>query len=73
MAARQLLLLRRRAAAARWWRGYSSAGTVEYLHRSIVPTMHYQKSLPRYGGPRLRSLVRPPGSLPSGTARPSAL
>lgn len=39
MAARQLLLLRR---------GYSSAGAAEYLHRSIVPTMHYQKSLPRY-------------------------
>lgn len=46
MAARQLL----RAAPGR--RGYSSAGAAEFLHRSIVPTMHYQKSLPRYGGGR---------------------
>lgn len=44
MAARQLL----RAAPGR--RGYSGAGAAEFLHRSIVPTMHYQKSLPRYGG-----------------------
>lgn len=70
MAARQLLL--RRAAAGRWRRGYSSAGAAEFLHRSIVPTMHYQKSLPRYGGPPLRSPVRPPGALPCGTARPAA-
>lgn len=70
MAVRQLL--QRRAAAARWRRGYSSAGAAEYLHRSIVPTMHYQKSLPRYGGTPPRSPVRPPGPLPSGTVRPAA-
>lgn len=74
MAAGRQLLLRRRgaAAAARWRRGYSSAGAAEYLHRSIVPTMHYQKSLPRYGGTLLRSLLRPPDTLPSRTARPAA-
>ncbi|KAM7106208.1 carnitine O-palmitoyltransferase 2, mitochondrial [Ciconia maguari] len=55
MAARQLL---RRAAAARWRRGYSSAGGAEYLHRSIVPTMHYQKSLPRLPVPKLEDTIR---------------
>uniref|UniRef100_A0A8C4XVE4 Carnitine palmitoyltransferase 2 n=1 Tax=Falco tinnunculus TaxID=100819 RepID=A0A8C4XVE4_FALTI len=55
MAARQLLL---RRAAARWRRGYSSAGAAEYLHRSIVPTMHYQKSLPRLPIPKLEDTIR---------------
>ncbi len=31
-------------------RKYSSkdGAGIEYLHKSVVPTMHYQKSLPRY-------------------------
>lgn len=66
MAARQLVL-RRAAAAARWRRGYSSAGAAEFLHRSIVPTMHYQKSLPRYGG-----AAAPLPAESAGTARPAA-
>ncbi|KAK2543146.1 Cpt2 [Columba livia] len=57
MAARQLVL-RRAAAAARWRRGYSSAGAAEFLHRSIVPTMHYQKSLPRLPVPKLEDTIR---------------
>ncbi|NXA48357.1 CPT2 palmitoyltransferase, partial [Nothocercus julius] len=36
-------------------RGYSSG---EYLHRSIVPTMHYQKSLPRLPIPKLEDTIR---------------
>ncbi|XP_076859978.1 carnitine O-palmitoyltransferase 2, mitochondrial [Brachyhypopomus gauderio] len=41
-------------------RKYSSkddAGS-EYLHRSIVPTMHYQKSLPRLPVPKLEDTIR---------------
>ncbi|KAL4660088.1 carnitine O-palmitoyltransferase 2, mitochondrial [Arapaima gigas] len=30
----------------------------EYLHRSIVPTMHYQKSLPRLPIPKLEDTIR---------------
>ncbi|KAI5610150.1 carnitine O-palmitoyltransferase 2, mitochondrial [Silurus asotus] len=30
----------------------------EYLHRSIVPTMHYQKSLPRLPVPKLEDTMR---------------
>ncbi|XP_077391467.1 carnitine O-palmitoyltransferase 2, mitochondrial isoform X2 [Festucalex cinctus] len=30
----------------------------EYLHRSIVPTMHYQKSLPRLPVPKLEDTIR---------------
>ncbi|KAG9270811.1 carnitine O-palmitoyltransferase 2, mitochondrial [Astyanax mexicanus] len=41
-------------------RKYSSnAGAdSEYLHRSIVPTMHYQKSLPRLPVPKLEDTIR---------------
>lgn len=41
-------------------RKYSSkAGSdSEYLHRSIVPTMHYQKSLPRLPVPKLEDTIR---------------
>lgn len=49
MAARQLAV--GRVVLGCWRRAYSSAGAAEFLHRSIVPTMHYQKSLPRYRGP----------------------
>ncbi|KAK1801221.1 hypothetical protein P4O66_022903 [Electrophorus voltai] len=41
-------------------RKYSSkddAGS-EYLHRSVVPTMHYQKSLPRLPVPKLEDTIR---------------
>ncbi|XP_051930293.1 carnitine O-palmitoyltransferase 2, mitochondrial [Hippocampus zosterae] len=30
----------------------------EYLHRSLVPTMHYQKSLPRLPVPKLEDTIR---------------
>uniref|UniRef100_A0A452IUI2 Uncharacterized protein n=1 Tax=Gopherus agassizii TaxID=38772 RepID=A0A452IUI2_9SAUR len=39
-------------------RGYSSDDSFQYLHRSIVPTMHFQKSLPRLPIPRLEDTVR---------------
>lgn len=39
-------------------RGYSSADSSQYLHRSIVPTMHFQKSLPRLPIPKLEDTVR---------------
>ncbi|XP_030640601.1 carnitine O-palmitoyltransferase 2, mitochondrial isoform X2 [Chanos chanos] len=40
-------------------RQYSSKdGGSEYLHRSIVPTMHYQKSLPRLPVPKLEDTIR---------------
>lgn len=39
---------------------YSSqnGSSSEYLHRSIVPTMHYQKSLPRLPVPKLEDTIR---------------
>uniref|UniRef100_A0A3B5L510 Uncharacterized protein n=1 Tax=Xiphophorus couchianus TaxID=32473 RepID=A0A3B5L510_9TELE len=39
----------RRAAARISARCYSSrtASSADYLHQSVVPSMHYQKSLPR--------------------------
>ncbi|XP_073419730.1 carnitine O-palmitoyltransferase 2, mitochondrial isoform X2 [Dendrobates tinctorius] len=40
-------------------RAYSSgSGDTEYLHKSIVPTMHFQKSLPRLPVPKLEDTVK---------------
>ncbi|XP_063057359.1 carnitine O-palmitoyltransferase 2, mitochondrial [Engraulis encrasicolus] len=39
-------------------REYSTSDGKEYLHRSIVPTMHYQKSLPRLPVPKLEDTIR---------------
>lgn len=40
-------------------RAYSSGGgDSEYLHRSIVPTMHFQKSLPRLPVPKLEDTIK---------------
>uniref|UniRef100_A0A8D0DVT5 Carnitine O-palmitoyltransferase 2, mitochondrial n=1 Tax=Salvator merianae TaxID=96440 RepID=A0A8D0DVT5_SALMN len=40
-------------------RSYSEASSdSQYLHRSLVPTMHYQKSLPRLPIPKLEDTVR---------------
>uniref|UniRef100_A0A8C2G4N1 Carnitine O-palmitoyltransferase 2, mitochondrial n=1 Tax=Cyprinus carpio TaxID=7962 RepID=A0A8C2G4N1_CYPCA len=41
-------------------RKYSSkdGAGIEYLHRSVVPTMHYQKSLPRLPVPKLEDTIR---------------
>ncbi|XP_074492515.1 carnitine O-palmitoyltransferase 2, mitochondrial [Sebastes fasciatus] len=41
-------------------RSYSSkqASSNEYLHQSVVPSMHYQKSLPRLPIPKLEDTVR---------------
>ncbi|KAJ4942860.1 hypothetical protein JOQ06_005372 [Pogonophryne albipinna] len=42
-------------------RNYSSkkvAASGEYLHQSVVPSMHYQKSLPRLPIPKLEDTVR---------------
>ncbi|XP_056234137.1 carnitine O-palmitoyltransferase 2, mitochondrial [Seriola aureovittata] len=41
-------------------RNYSSkkASSTEYLHQSVVPSMHYQKSLPRLPIPKLEDTVR---------------
>ncbi|XP_040216392.1 carnitine O-palmitoyltransferase 2, mitochondrial [Rana temporaria] len=40
-------------------RGYSAgSGDSEYLHKSIVPTMHFQKSLPRLPIPKLEDTVK---------------
>ncbi|XP_015278779.1 PREDICTED: carnitine O-palmitoyltransferase 2, mitochondrial [Gekko japonicus] len=40
-------------------RSYSQDGSVsQYLHRSLVPTMHYQKSLPRLPIPKLEDTIR---------------
>ncbi|XP_029939584.1 carnitine O-palmitoyltransferase 2, mitochondrial [Salarias fasciatus] len=41
-------------------RDYSTttASSSEYLHRSVVPSMHYQKSLPRLPVPKLEDTVR---------------
>ncbi|XP_046940606.1 carnitine O-palmitoyltransferase 2, mitochondrial isoform X2 [Lynx rufus] len=36
----------------------ASSGSGEYLHRSIVPTMHYQDSLPRLPIPKLEDTIR---------------
>ncbi|XP_035272282.1 carnitine O-palmitoyltransferase 2, mitochondrial [Anguilla anguilla] len=38
-------------------RCYSSKVGSEYLHKSIVPTMHYQKSLPRLPIPKLEDTI----------------
>uniref|UniRef100_A0A8V1A3Z2 Carnitine palmitoyltransferase 2 n=1 Tax=Gallus gallus TaxID=9031 RepID=A0A8V1A3Z2_CHICK len=56
MAARQLAV--GRVVLGCWRRAYSSAGAAEFLHRSIVPTMHYQKSLPRLPVPKLEDTIR---------------
>uniref|UniRef100_A0A8C9SUF0 Carnitine palmitoyltransferase 2 n=1 Tax=Scleropages formosus TaxID=113540 RepID=A0A8C9SUF0_SCLFO len=42
------------------WQSYSKndGWQSEYLHRSIVPTMHYQKSLPRLPIPKLEDTIR---------------
>uniref|UniRef100_A0A3B3UMF7 Carnitine palmitoyltransferase 2 n=1 Tax=Poecilia latipinna TaxID=48699 RepID=A0A3B3UMF7_9TELE len=50
----------RRAAARISARCYSSrtASSVEYLHQSVVPSMHYQKSLPRLPVPKLEDTIR---------------
>ncbi|KAI1892086.1 hypothetical protein AGOR_G00150350 [Albula goreensis] len=39
-------------------RTYSSKNGSEYLHKSIVPTMHYQKSLPRLPVPKLEDTIK---------------
>ncbi|XP_077189805.1 carnitine O-palmitoyltransferase 2, mitochondrial isoform X1 [Paroedura picta] len=40
-------------------RSYSQDGsTSQFLHRSLVPTMHYQKSLPRLPVPKLEDTIR---------------
>ncbi|XP_034736316.1 carnitine O-palmitoyltransferase 2, mitochondrial [Etheostoma cragini] len=41
-------------------RNYSSekASSTEYLHQSVVPSMHYQKSLPRLPIPKLEDTVK---------------
>nr|DBA17946.1 TPA: hypothetical protein GDO54_016249 [Pyxicephalus adspersus] len=40
-------------------RGYSAGSSdSEYLHKSIVPTMHFQKSLPRLPIPKLEDTVK---------------
>uniref|UniRef100_A0A3Q1CY03 Carnitine O-palmitoyltransferase 2, mitochondrial n=2 Tax=Amphiprion ocellaris TaxID=80972 RepID=A0A3Q1CY03_AMPOC len=41
-------------------RHYSSkkASSSEYLHQSVVPSMHYQKSLPRLPVPKLEDTIR---------------
>ncbi|XP_037105261.1 carnitine O-palmitoyltransferase 2, mitochondrial [Syngnathus acus] len=36
----------------------SSSSSSQYLHRSLVPTMHYQKSLPRLPVPKLEDTIR---------------
>uniref|UniRef100_A0A8C6S9I2 Choline/carnitine acyltransferase domain-containing protein n=1 Tax=Neogobius melanostomus TaxID=47308 RepID=A0A8C6S9I2_9GOBI len=38
-------------------RNYSSQDS-DYLHRSVVPSMHYQKSLPRLPVPKLEDTIR---------------
>uniref|UniRef100_A0A3P9PDT5 Carnitine palmitoyltransferase 2 n=1 Tax=Poecilia reticulata TaxID=8081 RepID=A0A3P9PDT5_POERE len=50
----------RRAAARISARCYSSrtASTADYLHESVVPSMHYQKSLPRLPVPKLEDTIR---------------
>ncbi|KAM9324110.1 carnitine O-palmitoyltransferase 2, mitochondrial [Gastrophryne carolinensis] len=47
------------AAASLLLRGYSTGGgDTEHIHRSIVPTMHFQKSLPRLPIPKLEDTIR---------------
>ncbi|XP_061894440.1 carnitine O-palmitoyltransferase 2, mitochondrial isoform X1 [Entelurus aequoreus] len=42
-----------------WKRDHSSSGSRDdFLHRSVVPSMHYQKSLPRLGIPKLEDTIR---------------
>lgn len=36
----------------------SSSSSSEYLHQSVVPSMHYQKSLPRLPIPKLEDTIR---------------
>ncbi|XP_041861554.1 carnitine O-palmitoyltransferase 2, mitochondrial [Melanotaenia boesemani] len=50
----------RRAAVRIHSREYSSRKTTssEYLHESVVPSMHYQKSLPRLPIPKLEDTIR---------------
>ncbi|XP_042339647.1 carnitine O-palmitoyltransferase 2, mitochondrial [Plectropomus leopardus] len=49
----------RSAAAGIDTRNYSSKkGSAEYLHQSVVPSMHYQKSLPRLPIPKLEDSIR---------------
>ncbi|XP_043986286.1 carnitine O-palmitoyltransferase 2, mitochondrial isoform X1 [Gambusia affinis] len=50
----------RRAAARISARCYSSrtASSADYLHQSVVPSMHYQKSLPRLPVPKLEDTIR---------------
>ncbi|CAN9500777.1 unnamed protein product [Ophioblennius macclurei] len=38
--------------------GTKTTSASEYLHRSVVPSMHYQKSLPRLPVPKLEDTVR---------------
>ncbi|XP_006011714.1 carnitine O-palmitoyltransferase 2, mitochondrial [Latimeria chalumnae] len=38
-------------------RQYSASENAQYLHESIVPTMHYQKSLPRLPIPKLEDTI----------------
>ncbi|KAE8293822.1 Carnitine O-palmitoyltransferase 2, mitochondrial [Larimichthys crocea] len=52
------LLYLRAAAVRAEQRRYSSRTASEYLHRSVVPSMHYQKSLPRLPIPKLEDTVR---------------
>ncbi|KAL8178651.1 UNVERIFIED_CONTAM: Carnitine O-palmitoyltransferase 2, mitochondrial [Gekko kuhli] len=41
------------------WRSYSQDGSIsQFLHHSLVPTMHYQKSLPRLPIPKLEDTIR---------------
>ncbi|KAM9386335.1 carnitine O-palmitoyltransferase 2, mitochondrial [Pholidichthys leucotaenia] len=57
-----LLHLRSAAAPGLHGRSYSrstdSSSPEEYLHRSVVPSMHYQKSLPRLPIPKLEDTIR---------------
>ncbi|XP_078074597.1 carnitine O-palmitoyltransferase 2, mitochondrial [Mustelus asterias] len=47
-----------RAGALRLTRSSSSSPDTEYLHRSIVPTNHFQKSLPRLPIPKLQETMQ---------------
>ncbi|KAK5869344.1 hypothetical protein PBY51_024069 [Eleginops maclovinus] len=55
-----LIHLRSAASLGITQRNYSSkkAASGEYLHQSVVPSMHYQKSLPRLPIPKLEDTVR---------------
>lgn len=39
-------------------RNYSTESSSEFLHRSVVPSMHYQKSLPRLPIPKLEDTIK---------------